>query len=678
MQIEKDASGFSDIHYDPRMLISARIALLGLALLATSFSTYLYDDFEVIEKVTRLYTPIAIFFAVSGASALWIRFMPIGQKFIYTQILVDIFLITCIVYITGGPGSPFLFLYIPLVMTITIVLNIEQAYFATALSAFTYGLMCFLMWRGVVNSIDGELYSRLPMFALLLQNIGLISAMFLTVVLTNFLITRIRIGHHLVEKSKEDLSAMNRKQQELIDEITEGIVTTTVDTTITGVNSAALEMLGYSRDDLLGSRLSSLLDKWESDSNGKALRKRAGSNELQITASGSEEEHSIQYSMRSIKSEGGEVSGYVYVFRDVTSLRSMEERLTTQEKMTRLLADSGSQLAESPLDNFVGESSVMRQIFSLIEKVAPTDATVLISGESGTGKELAACSIHYGSPRANKPFVPVNCGAIPESLIESELFGHRKGAFTGADKDHAGYFKEADGGTIFLDEIGELPLQMQTKLLRVLQERTIRPVGGKSDVNIDVRIIAATNKNLKYEVENGYFREDLYYRLNVIKINLPSLRERKDDLPGLVNSILRKLSGDKSLPTISPDAMDMLFRYEYPGNVRELENILERALVLGGEVILPEHLGESVTSEIAAGNGTSASASRRAVESGNGKSMLWPLPLDLDDMLAGVEKEYLERALVEAEGAKKKAAGMLGLSFRSFRYRLQKFGISED
>lgn len=357
-------------------------------------------------------------------------------------------------------------------------------------------------------------------------------------------------------------------------------------------------------------------------------------------------------------------------------LQDVEDQLELQERMARLL--KGEHITEggiqTRLKEFIGESVVMQKVFELISRVAPTDATTLISGESGTGKELVARAIHLGSKRSNKKFIVVNCGAIPDALLESELFGHKKGAFTGAIADHIGLFQEADGGTLFLDEIGELPLAMQAKLLRALQERTVRPVGASKDIEIDVRILAATNRNLKQEVLGGKFREDLYYRLNVISVHIPALRERKEDIPFLVNSLLKAIVGDQTMPMIPPTTMKLLAEYNYPGNVRELENILERAYVMGGDAILPEHLPDTMWDQKTPPQSTTPRRETMIVETPSNIEF----PVNLDEILASIEQKYLELALEQSKGAKKKAAELLGINFRSFRYRLSKFSMHED
>jgi two-component system response regulator PilR (NtrC family) len=289
---------------------------------------------------------------------------------------------------------------------------------------------------------------------------------------------------------------------------------------------------------------------------------------------------------------------------------------------------------------------------------------VLVTGESGTGKELVARAIHYNSDRRDRSFVAINCGAIPENLLESELFGHEKGAFTGAVHQKDGLFEVADGGTLFLDEIAELPPMMQVKLLRVIQEREFRRVGGTRDLKVDVRLVAATNKDLAQAVAVEQFREDLFYRLNVIQIALPPLRDRREDIPLLIRHFLGKLSGNPDLPV--PDAvMRRLLDYHWPGNIRELENSMERCVVLGRGEALSE---DSLPPQIRACVETSDRALTSLPEEG----------LDLDAYLGAIEKDILLKALDRTGGVRKRAAELLGITFRSIRYRLAKFGIEVD
>jgi two-component system response regulator PilR (NtrC family) len=316
----------------------------------------------------------------------------------------------------------------------------------------------------------------------------------------------------------------------------------------------------------------------------------------------------------------------------------------------------------------VGNSPAMRHIYKLIEQVANTKTNILITGESGTGKEVIAKAIHQESDRSDRPFMVINCGGIPETLMESELFGHKKGSFTGATNDKKGLFEIAHKGTVFLDEIGELSLPIQVKLLRVVQEKVFKPVGGNEDISVDIRIIAATNKSLEEEVINGNFREDLFYRLNVIEIKVPPLRERKADLRALAQHFLEKYSKEmeKKISKFSSYALDLLNKYDFPGNIRELENLLERSVALSTtNIVLPDSLALSLHK-------------RRWIE--GFKDRRFDLDevvrgVALDSILEEVERGYLKKALDCSNGNKNKASELLGISFRSLRYRLDKLGI---
>jgi two-component system response regulator PilR (NtrC family) len=315
------------------------------------------------------------------------------------------------------------------------------------------------------------------------------------------------------------------------------------------------------------------------------------------------------------------------------------------------------------LDRMIGRSESMQKVFELVRRVAATRPNVLICGESGTGKELVARALHNLSDRANGPFVPVNCGAIPQQLMESELFGHVKGSFTGASSDRRGMFDVASGGTLFHDEIGELDPSTQVKLLRVLQERTVRPVGGNIELPIDCRVLAATNRDLEAAVESGEFRSDLYFRLDVVRIVLPPLRHRVEDIPPLVERFLERFNREMSrdLKSISSDAFDWLLAYDYPGNVRELENLIERAVALeSSSTLTAEHFPDRRVS---------------AYELGHSPSEFPDTGLDLDARLADLERELILGALARSGGVRKRAAKLLQISFRSLRYRLQKLGI---
>ncbi len=317
------------------------------------------------------------------------------------------------------------------------------------------------------------------------------------------------------------------------------------------------------------------------------------------------------------------------------------------------------QLKPSALENIIGRSPVMLELFSTIPKVAQSSAAVLITGESGTGKELVARAIHNLSLRKDNAFIAINCAAIPDALLESELFGYMKGAFTGAVSNKEGLFELADDGTLLLDEIGEMPLTLQAKLLRVIEDSTFRRVGGTSDIKIDVRIISVTNRNIKNIINDGRFREDLYFRLNVLSVDVPPLRNRREDIPLLIKHFLKKFSGDKK--QISKEAISVLKDYVWKGNARELENIIERVTLLcEDDVIDVKHLPVEIKQV----------------------SPVKPVPamsgnVDFEKLMEDIERNYLLKALEKTNGVKTEAAKLLNLSFRSFRHRLKKYGIDK-
>ncbi len=346
-------------------------------------------------------------------------------------------------------------------------------------------------------------------------------------------------------------------------------------------------------------------------------------------------------------------------------------------------AGGDAAVAPSTSQRLVGRSPAIHAVRSLIDKVARSMAPVLVHGESGTGKELVARAIHDHGARAAQRFVAVNCGAIPENLLEAEFFGYRKGAFTGANEDREGFFQASDGGTLFLDEIGDLPLAMQSKLLRVIQERSVRPVGATAETPINVRILSATHKDLAAEVAGGRFRQDLFYRLNVIQIRVPPLRERLEDLGLISERVLARIAQDAGVsptPRLTASALQTLSRYAFPGNVRELENLLHRALALaGGEWIGPDDLGlpEAVLDDGQSESQFAALATSLVAEApADGLLLPEQLPSDLAVYLDDVERAILLRALEQHRFNRTAAAASLGLSLRQIRYRMARLGIS--
>jgi two-component system response regulator PilR (NtrC family) len=356
-------------------------------------------------------------------------------------------------------------------------------------------------------------------------------------------------------------------------------------------------------------------------------------------------------------------------FRDVNLVTMQVRQLLESRRLRHENAVLRQTTAERGFAGIIGRSPAMLDVFRLVETVCRTNSTVLLSGESGTGKELVARAIHGLSLRRARPFVAVNCGAMPEALLESELFGHVRGAFTGADKDKKGLIEASAGGTIFLDEIGEMPPTMQVKLLRVLQERTYRPVGGTEEASADIRVIAATNRDLPRLVGEGKFREDLFYRLNVIPMEMPALRDRRDDIPLLTDHFLAKYTREmnKVIDGFTAEAVTALAAYRWPGNVRELENVVERAVALESEPrigaqTLPDNLrtGQPATTR-------PANLDAAVVEAGSG--------FNLERHLQDIERSHLERALERSGGVQTRAADVLGLSFRQFRYLAKKYGL---
>jgi two-component system response regulator PilR (NtrC family) len=339
------------------------------------------------------------------------------------------------------------------------------------------------------------------------------------------------------------------------------------------------------------------------------------------------------------------------------------QTLVLQRENFALKRDAASR---NSLENIIGASPAIEKLKSTIRTVAPTSSTVLIYGESGTGKELVARAVHSCSARATEPFVSINCGAFPETLLESELFGYMKGAFTGASQNKRGLFEVASTGTIFLDEIGEMSLAMQVKLLRVLQERTVRPVGGAQETPVDVRVIAATNRDLRAMIASGTFREDLYYRVSVIPIQVPALRERRDDVELLANYFLKKYSGaaQKSILRIAQESLDALRDFEWPGNVRQLENTIERAVAM--------ETGNELKVDFEADRPRARAA---AATNGNGSLHVPTDGIDFEKYVAGVERSLIESALEQSGGVQIRAAELLKVSYRSFRHLLKKYDI---
>ena len=656
---------------DPRTLLLLHASLLCGALLVIATLTF------AVQGVDRgigsmLCAGLFLGLLIAAAAGRWPLQIAAHGWYQLWQEALNISAVTALIYGTGGPISPFLFLYLPLVMTAATGHSRSAALVTSLFAAGMYSLLVrALVWNWIPMA-DGSATVPLPANGLLLQILGLLSGMALIAIATSFLARKVHFTNTEAEASRRALQEFIAHQRQLVNELPDAVITTDHHYSVSTLNQAASALLGFEEPQVTGRNLFEVLEE-VSGTSAEIHKLNSKQEEFELSFEKFNRYHHLLCRVKAVRNMDGGTAGHLFIFHDVTELKSVEEQLQVHERMAKLLSlashdQESPGLVRTKLTHFVGESAVMQQVFKLIQRVAGSNATVLVSGESGTGKELVARAIHLGSSRAQMPFVPVNCGAIPENLLESELFGYKRGAFTGAHQDYSGMFKQADGGTLFLDEIGELPLHMQTKLLRAIQEKSIRHLGGDRSIPVDVRIIAASNRNLKKEVEAGRFREDLFYRLNVINLVIPPLRERREDIPPLVNSILKSLISEGKTPVVPPATMTLMMNYSYPGNVRELENMLERAYVLGGEVILPEHLPEVVRLA-------------RPLPVPREETEILVLddiefPVNLEEILQAIECRYLEAALKKTGGAKKRAAELLGINFRSFRYRVSKFGLA--
>lgn len=647
-----------------KTLVSVRLCLLAGALISASFFQFtVYKKFpELSDLFSRSVLCLVTFMIFS---LIWISLKKTSTTWILLATVIDIFIVTVAVYLTGASISPLLVLYLPLLMGCVILTSRRCGFIAAGVALGVYALLLIAISYELLPNDGGSEIALTT--GLLLQFLGLAFAMVLVVYATDFLRKALYAGTELVAQHQKNLIELNAAQEILIEGIPDSVIVVDNGGLIVRINQPAADLFCVDKKDALGKEFKDFFTKCFPDHDD--FQFELGQHEVNlIDVTG--REFRFEYSFQAISNTEGEKTGAFYVLQDITKLRSAEDLLSLQERMAELLSEQrASVVTHLKLNKFVGESKAMRDVFELIARVAPSEANVLISGESGTGKELVAKAIHLNGSRATKPFVALNCGAVPETLLESELFGYKKGAFTGADSDQIGMFQQADGGTLFLDEIGEMPLHLQAKLLRVVQEKKVRMLGAEQEKAVDVRILSATNRNLEEEVANGQFRQDLFYRLNVVAIKIPPLRERKEDLPLLVNSILSSLARDGVMPVVTPEAMKCLLHYDYPGNVRELENALERAVVFGGEVILPAHLTECIREAAAYNKKNEVAALEEIVNAADAIK----LPVNLEEVLGDLEKQYLESALKASAGAKGKAAALLGLTPRSFRYRLQKF-----
>lgn len=616
--------------------------------------------------------PLFVAYAASIVSLIVLSYLSKLRLFALAQIGLDVLLITGIVRITGEAVSPFPFLYNLAVMNAAILLFYRGAFFTAGFSSFCYAT--FLFWA-VYRSAESDLPLAWSLLVPAVLNVG---SFFVIAWLSGFLANKLDETERLLKEKQIDYQELDALKEALLQGIGSGVAIMDCQGRINYFNNQAQNLTDFHAITVRGKRLdevfAGLTWDFEKPSNGT----RIVSSEIAFTGA-----HGIRKQIRltlaSLSNSDDELVGYVAIFEDITKQKHFEEKLRLQEELRRARESDvesrtlGTYPKQLSFEGVIGKSGGIEKIYHLIEKVASTSTSVLITGESGTGKELVARAIHLNGTRQARPFVAVNCGAIPETLIESELFGHVRGAFTGAIADHHGLFKQADLGTIFFDEVGELPLQLQVKLLRVLQEKSFTPVGGNRSIKVDVRVIAATNRDLRRDMEEGRFREDLFYRLNVVQMLIPPLRDRKEDIPALVHYFMRKFAAlhAKKVEEITSDALMHLMIYFYPGNVRELENIVEHAITVTGNSIITE---EDLPSHVV---GLPLQEESRMFErtAPGGPDLFFSRGLSLDAELETHEKCILLGALKRANGVQKRAAEILGINYRSLRHRLEKYGM---
>ena len=596
------------------------------------------------------------------------------RLFAHAQVCFDVLLITGIIWITGDIASPFSFLYNLAVMNGAILLFYRGAFFTAACSSLCYSGL--LLWSRFLNSGQGTPLTWSTLIPIVLS----ISSFFVIAWLSGFLANKLSETEQLLKEKQIDYQELDAFKDALLQGIGSGVAITDPDGRINYFNQQAQTLTMLDEANLKGKRLDQIFPGLSYDFQRNRSAGALVTDELALANSSTQgAAKQIRLTLAPLNNLNGQSIGFLSIFEDITRQKQIEEKVRLEEELRRAREVELSQTSpardnpEFHFEGVIGKSGGIEKIYHLIQKVAASSTNILISGESGTGKELVARAIHLNGPRHSKPFIAVNCGAIPENLIESELFGHVRGAFTGAVSDHTGLFKQADQGTIFLDEVGELPLHLQVKLLRVLQEKSFTPVGGSKPIKVDVRVISATNRELRKELEEGRFREDLFYRLNVVQMVMPPLRTRKEDISALAHYFLRKFaaSHDKKVEEISSGALMQLMNHPYPGNVRELENIIEHAVAVTNKNILaeedlPQHikslpLGEEVDLFEKTAPG--------------GADLFFSKGLSLDVELETHEKCILLGALKRANGVQKRAAEILGINYRSLRHRLEKYDL---
>ena len=656
-----------------RWLLLLRVVILSFFLGATALFHFFGTEGDVAYLIS-LSIPLILAYVISIISVAILAKVRSLRLFAHAQVCFDVILITGIIWITGDIASPFSVLYNLAVMNGAILLFYRGAFFTAACSSLSYSGLLF--WSRFLNSGQGTPLTWSTLIPIVLS----ISSFFVIAWLGGFLANKLSETEQLLKEKQIDYQELDAFKDALLQGIGSGVAITDPDGRINYFNQQAQALTMLDEANLKGKRLDQVFPGLSYDFQRNRSAGALVTDELALANSSTQgAAKQIRLTLAPLNNLNGQPIGFLSIFEDITRQKQIEEKVRLEEELRRgreVELSQTSPAGDNPEFHFegvIGKSGGIEKIYHLIQKVAASSTNILISGESGTGKELVARAIHLNGPRHGKPFIAVNCGAIPENLIESELFGHVRGAFTGAVSDHTGLFKQADQGTIFLDEVGELPLHLQVKLLRVLQEKSFTPVGGSKPIKVDVRVISATNRELRKELEEGRFREDLFYRLNVVQMVMPPLRTRKEDISALAHYFLRKFaaSHDKKVEEISSGALMQLMNHTYPGNVRELENIIEHAVAVTNKNILaeedlPQHikslpLGEEVDLFEKTAPG--------------GADLFFSKGLSLDVELETHEKCILLGALKRANGVQKRAAEILGINYRSLRHRLEKYDL---
>jgi len=694
------ADGRDELRDRLKWFLLGRIAVIScfFGIVATSYLRVARERYDV--PIQQILLAVAVTYAFSAVSALVLPHTRHLHRFALAQIAFDVLLVTGVIYLTGGIESPFPFLYsLPIINAAGLLFG-RGATFAALAAALSYDSLLITLAVAGPSLMRPDFGDTQIGLRAVTTNLTFAMIAFLSSVLTRRLDdTERRLGERQAER--DHLALL---QETVGRAIHSGLITTDPDGRITSADAVAAELIGQEPAALIGGDIGNVFPPLKQTPAARLafLQSSAACEPVEFahTAFG-DAAGLLRCVAAPLASTFGHRIGALYVLQDVTALKQLTpdapalER-DVEELAARVALDANIDVGEAA-DGLYGASPAIAKLHELIARVAPSDATVLVAGESGTGKEVVARAMHARGPRRDKRFVAINCGAIPENLMESELFGHVRGAFTGAVADRPGCFRMADGGTLFLDEIGELPLHLQVKLLRVLQERTFRPVGSEVNVAVDVRIVAASNRDLLAQVKAGKFREDLFYRLNVITIDLPPLRERREDIPLLIRHFLRQFSDmhGRRVSRFSVGAGRVLLQHHFPGNIRELENIVEHAVALcEGETASEEHLPSYLTGDAPARAVQTAPAvavdiahaTAPASEPHEPLAGAWQSrhraasngePVDLEADLAAYEKAILLRALDQAGGVKKRAAQLLGINYRSLRHRLQKYGLGD-